>query len=74
LEPKSRTGKPNVKASEMDSVSWTPILALQPQNARKYAGWPDGIFSYQKSQYICVYFGVPFNGRCWHILWSFGIF
>jgi hypothetical protein len=28
-------------------------------------------FSYQKQ--IWVIFGGPWNGKCWYILWSFGI-
>jgi hypothetical protein len=31
------------------------------------------IFSNQKSQ-IWVIFGGPCIGRCWHILWTFGLF
>jgi hypothetical protein len=34
---------------------------------------PDGIFPYQKSQFW-VYFGGPWNAKCWYILWPFGIF
>jgi hypothetical protein len=34
---------------------------------------PDGLFSNQKSQ-IWVNFGGPLNGKCWYILWPFGIF
>jgi hypothetical protein len=34
---------------------------------------PDGLFSNQKSQ-IGVNFGGPLNGKCWYILWPFGIF
>jgi hypothetical protein len=34
---------------------------------------PDGIFSYQKIP-IWVYFGGPWNGKCWHILWPFVLF
>jgi hypothetical protein len=33
---------------------------------------PDGIFSYQKPS--LVYFGRPWNGKCWNVLWPFGIF
>jgi hypothetical protein len=40
-------------------------------------GLPNGIFSYQKSQilvYVLTYFGGPWNGKCWNISWSFGVF
>jgi hypothetical protein len=36
------------------------------------AGLPDGTFSDQK--YFFVYFGRPWKGKCWYILWPFGIF
>jgi hypothetical protein len=36
-------------------------------------GLPDGIFSNQKIQ-IWVNFGGSRNGRCWYILWPFGLF
>jgi hypothetical protein len=30
------------------------------------AGLPDGLFSYQKIP-IWIYFGGPWNGKCWYI-------
>jgi hypothetical protein len=33
------------------------------------AGLPDGLFSDQ----TWVNFGRPLNGKCWYILWPFGI-
>jgi hypothetical protein len=38
----------------------------------RQSGLPDGLFSNQKSQ-IWVNFGGPLNGKCWCILWPFGI-
>jgi hypothetical protein len=36
-------------------------------------GLPDGIFTNQKYQFW-VKFGGPYNGRCWYVLWTFGIY
>jgi hypothetical protein len=38
-----------------------------------YSGLPDGVFSNPKIR-IWVIFGGSCNGRCWYILWTFGIF
>jgi hypothetical protein len=32
------------------------------------SGLPDGLFSYQKSQFGYMYCGGPWNGECWYIL------
>jgi hypothetical protein len=35
---------------------------------------PDGLFSYQNSRIGYTYFGGPWIGKCWYILWRFGNF
>jgi hypothetical protein len=50
---------------------------LKNHSTNKYdleAGLPDGLCICLPKIPICVYFGGPWNRKCWHILRSFGIF
>jgi hypothetical protein len=37
-------------------------------------GLPDGIYIFKPKMPIWVNFGGSCNGRCWYILWPFGLF
>jgi hypothetical protein len=65
-----RTQKDYNKITESFANKVIPADSIQ-KRATFEPGLPDGIISYQKIP-IWVYFGGPWNGKYWYILWQFG--
>jgi hypothetical protein len=47
---------------------------LREKSSKHRAGLPDGTHIFKPQIPIWVNFGGPSSGRCWSILWTFGIF
>jgi hypothetical protein len=58
---------------KLSRVNNPPLGENSPHLVTLRAGLPDGLFSNQKIP-AWVYFGVPWCGKCWDILWLFKIF
>jgi hypothetical protein len=57
---------------EIKNMNFVDLARLSLWGARsdQVARW----FVFEPHIQIWVNFGGPFNGKCWHFLWSFGVY
>jgi hypothetical protein len=56
------------------SASGTSLSTILFRLPLVHAGLPDGTYILIPKIPFCAYFGGPLIGRCWYLLWSYGIF